>query len=261
MVVRKIILVCIFTISLCFLIKNDVRAIIPQIENLEENFKYNACNVGLCQMGTLVDGVYPITSTGVCENGWRPVCHYEPGGAYNPTAQICSCLRLEQTNSSDEVVPPITINNACYCENNRVIINECEIGLIATCANRTDQPACACYTPEVAAVEGREDTSFLCDTVAGNDTGIETALGCIPMDMNKFAPWLLQFIFGIAGGIAFLLMVYGFILMATSSGDEKKLQGAKETVTSAITGLLVSIFALFIFRLIAVNILHIPGLN
>jgi len=50
-------------------------------------------------------------------------------------------------------------------------------------------------------------------------------------------------------------------LVATSSGDEKKLQGAKETVTSAITGLLISIFALLLFRLIAVNILQIPGLS
>lgn len=90
---------------------------------------------------------------------------------------------------------------------------------------------------------------------------INTALGCIPPDIDKFAPWFLEIIFGIAGGIAFLLMVYGFILMATSSGDEKKVQGAKETVTSAITGLLVSIFALFLFRLIAVDILKIPGIN
>jgi hypothetical protein len=90
---------------------------------------------------------------------------------------------------------------------------------------------------------------------------INTALGPISPDIDKFATWFLEIIFGIAGGIAFVLMVYGFILMATSSGDEKKVQGAKETVTSAITGLLVSIFALFIFKLIAVNILKIPGIN
>jgi glucose uptake protein GlcU len=71
----------------------------------------------------------------------------------------------------------------------------------------------------------------------------------------------MNILFGIAGGISFLLMIYGFILVGTSNGDDKKLQGAKETITSAITGLLVSIFALFIFRLIAVDILKIPGLN
>lgn len=89
---------------------------------------------------------------------------------------------------------------------------------------------------------------------------INTALGCIPVEMTKFIPWLSKFIFGITGGIAFLMMVYGFFLMATSSGDPKAVQGAKETVTSAITGLLVSIFGMFILRLIALNILKIPGL-
>jgi hypothetical protein len=95
----------------------------------------------------------------------------------------------------------------------------------------------------------------------GKPNNIDTALGCIPVGTNDFIKWLLPIIFGIAGGISFLLMVYGFILMATSSGDEKKLQGAKETISSAIVGLLVSIFAIFIFKLVAVNILQIPGIN
>lgn len=90
---------------------------------------------------------------------------------------------------------------------------------------------------------------------------VDTALGCVPYTVEGFSTWLLQILFGIAGGIAFLLMIYGFILMATSSGDEKKVQGAKETITSAITGLLISIFALFLFRLIAVDILKIPGIS
>jgi len=56
-------------------------------------------------------------------------------------------------------------------------------------------------------------------------------------------------------------MIYGFILIATSSGDEKKIQAAKETITSAIIGLLVCIFSVFILRLITVNILQIPGIS
>lgn len=103
-------------------------------------------------------------------------------------------------------------------------------------------------------------TTSIYNPLCDGDTGINTAFGCIPFEASGFAPKLLQIIFGIAGGIAFLLMVYGFILMATSSGDEKKLQAAKETITSAVTGLLVSIFALLLFRLIVVNILKIPGL-
>jgi len=87
---------------------------------------------------------------------------------------------------------------------------------------------------------------------------VETALGCIPYNLNGFSTSFLQILFGIAGGIAFLLMIYGFILMATSGGDPKKVQGAKETVTSAIIGLLVAIFALFIYRYLTINVLNIP---
>lgn len=90
---------------------------------------------------------------------------------------------------------------------------------------------------------------------------VNTALGCVPITIGEFVPWLLKGLFGIAGGIAFLLMVYGFILISTSGGDEKKVAGAKETITSAIVGLLVCIFSLFILRLITVNILKIPGIN
>ena len=95
----------------------------------------------------------------------------------------------------------------------------------------------------------------------GGGIGMNTALGCIPVEMKAFVTWLLPRLFGIVGGISFLLMVYGFISMTTSGGDPKAVQGAKETITSAITGLLLSIFSLFILRLIAVDILHIPGLN
>jgi len=93
----------------------------------------------------------------------------------------------------------------------------------------------------------------------GNTPEINTALGCVPVESSSFTSWILGWLFGIAGGIAFLLMVYGFILVATSGGDEKKVAAAKETITSAIVGLLVCVFAVFILRLVAINILNIPG--
>lgn len=89
---------------------------------------------------------------------------------------------------------------------------------------------------------------------------INTALGCIPVEIGPFVTWLAGWVFGIAGGIAFLTMVYGFFLMATSSGDPKAIAGAQETVTSAISGLLLCIFGMFVLRLIALNILQLPGL-
>ena len=90
---------------------------------------------------------------------------------------------------------------------------------------------------------------------------IYTALGCVPAKMGPFVTWLLPYVFGIAGGMAFLLMVGGFIQIAAAKGDPKAIQGGKETIGSAVTGLLVCIFAIFILRLIAIDILHIPGMK
>lgn len=104
-----------------------------------------------------------------------------------------------------------------------------------------------------------DSSDFLC-TVDGGQ-GTSTALGCVPVEMSKFVPWLLGWLFGVAGGIAFLMMAYGFILIATSGGDEKKVQGARETITAAVVGLIVCIFAVFILKLVAVNILNIPGMS
>lgn len=98
-------------------------------------------------------------------------------------------------------------------------------------------------------------------SASGANPEINTALGCIPVDMGEFIGWLLPFLFGIAGGISFLLMVYGFILITVSKGDPKAVQGARETITSAITGLILSIFSIFILRLIVSGILKLPGVN
>jgi len=97
----------------------------------------------------------------------------------------------------------------------------------------------------------------------GNDENpyIRTALGCIPISMNGFISWIVPNLFGIIGGIAFLIMIYGFIMMSASDGDPKKAQAAKETITAAITGLLLSIFAIFLVRLIMLYILKLPGVK
>lgn len=143
---------------------------------------------------------------------------------------------------------------------------KCNSGKIPKCFDEHVGPNviahCQCIQdPNNTTTNGSNNTSSS-DPFAGcSDNSVNTALGCIPVKMEQFVPWLLKGLFGIAGGIAFLLMVYGFILIATSGGDEKKVAGAKETITSALIGLLVCIFSIFILRLITVNILQIPGIN
>ena len=90
--------------------------------------------------------------------------------------------------------------------------------------------------------------------------GIDTAIGCIPIGSGQeFTEFILKWAFGIGGGVAFLLILYaGFIIM-TSAGDHKRLQAGRELLTSAISGLVLLIFSVFILRLIGVDVLALPG--
>jgi hypothetical protein len=46
----------------------------------------------------------------------------------------------------------------------------------------------------------------------------------------------------------------------SSSGDPERLKGGQELLTSAIAGLIMLIFSVFILRVIGVDILKLPGL-
>jgi hypothetical protein len=89
---------------------------------------------------------------------------------------------------------------------------------------------------------------------------IPTAIGSIdPSSLQGFTQSLLGFAFGVAGGIAFLLMLFGTFQIMTSSGNPEKMKAGSELITSALTGLLFIIFSVFILKLIGVTILDIPG--
>ncbi len=91
-------------------------------------------------------------------------------------------------------------------------------------------------------------------------TAIDTALGCIPVDStDRFVGWFLGWAIGVAGGIALLLIVVAGFNIMTASGDPQKLNGGRELLTAAVSGLILIIFSVFLLRLIGVNILHIPG--
>ncbi len=103
------------------------------------------------------------------------------------------------------------------------------------------------------------------DCIKGNDPttagkpGAYTALGCISTDPQGFVSWLLGAVIGIAGGIVFLLILYGGFQILTSTGDPEKLTNGKEVIVSAIAGLLMIIFSVLLLKIIGVDILKIPG--
>lgn len=90
--------------------------------------------------------------------------------------------------------------------------------------------------------------------------GIDTAIGCIDVlgSQSQFLGEILRWAVGVGGGIAFLLIVYAGFMIMTSTGDPERLKAGQELLTSAISGLILLIFAIFVLRFIGVDIL---GLN
>lgn len=97
------------------------------------------------------------------------------------------------------------------------------------------------------------------DGVDYQGTGVYTALGCIKTDIAGFVSNLFTIGLGLAGGTALLFLIYGGFLVLTSGGNPETIQHGKEILTSAIAGLLLIIFSVFIIQLVAVDILKIPG--
>jgi len=89
---------------------------------------------------------------------------------------------------------------------------------------------------------------------------INTAIGCIPVENpDALIGFLLRWAIGVGGGIAFLLIIVAGFQIMTSSGSPDRLKAGQELLTSAITGIILLIFSVFILELIGVHILNIPG--
>lgn len=93
-----------------------------------------------------------------------------------------------------------------------------------------------------------------------NESYINTAIGCIPYgDTNLFIGFILRWALGVGGGIAFLLIIVAAFQIMSSSGNPERLKAGQELMTSAIAGLIMLIFSVFILKVIGVDILKLPG--
>src|SRR3989344_1086114 len=87
-----------------------------------------------------------------------------------------------------------------------------------------------------------------------------TAFGCLPTSIEGFFKTVVfQLGLGLAGGIAFLLMLWGSFKMLISRGDAQQIEQGREVIISAVAGLLLIIFSVFIIQFLGYNILRIPG--
>lgn len=96
---------------------------------------------------------------------------------------------------------------------------------------------------------------------AGVGEGIWTAFGCVSTQAEQIIVFFTRISLGIAGIFALLQMVSASFMIATSAADVQKASKAKDTFTSAITGILFIIFSVSILQFIGVRVLQIPGLG
>lgn len=90
----------------------------------------------------------------------------------------------------------------------------------------------------------------VCDTAIGQIDANNTA-GIIQI--------IFRFVVAIAGTGAIILLLIGGYRIMMSRGDKEKLQNARDTITSAILGLVFIILSLIILQIIGVDILQLPG--
>jgi hypothetical protein len=102
---------------------------------------------------------------------------------------------------------------------------------------------------------GDPDQKKLCSSCAG----VWTAIGCVTTDPENLLGTILRVALGLAGGIAFLLILFGGLQIMTSAGNPEQLNAGRELISSAVIGLILILFSIFLLQFIGVNIIGIPG--
>lgn len=90
---------------------------------------------------------------------------------------------------------------------------------------------------------------------------IDTAIGAISTTPAGFAKSIFGIVLSLSGGIALLLIIMSGYQIMSSQGDPEKVQGAKDTITSTIIGLVFILFSLVVLQIIGVDIIRVPGLS
>jgi hypothetical protein len=139
------------------------------------------------------------------------------------------------------------------------------------------QPSDPVFTPEPEVTQPPKDnggkTGASGTTGAGGSVGasnpyckggetINTAIGCIDVsDTTKLFNTVFTLFLGVAGGIGLLVILMGALKVTMSGGNPKVLGEGQELITSAIVGLLMVLFSVFLLRIIGLDILGIPGFS
>lgn len=88
---------------------------------------------------------------------------------------------------------------------------------------------------------------------------IDTAIGPIELNPVGFISRIFSIILSLAGAGALFLIIFSGYRLLVSRGNKEIIQGARETLTAAVVGLIFIVLSLVILSVIAGDILKIPG--
>lgn len=102
-------------------------------------------------------------------------------------------------------------------------------------------------------------TNYPCGNNLAN-AKCETAIGPFTIgNPQNFIKQVFQYVIGIAGSLAVLLIVYAGYLFIMSRGDKQRIQAAREVLTAAISGILFIILSVAVLQILGYQVLQIPG--
>lgn len=158
---------------------------------------------------------------------------------------------------------PKPVNAGCI-----VALGGCGGGYSTTCSGAGEGFCCQepgeCKDAAKPTSGGGQSTSDV--TCGAGGTGIKTAIGCIGGVLSDKGPEeflgnILKWAVGVGGGVAFLLILYASFMVMSSAGDPERLKAGQELLTSAISGLILLIFSIFILKFIGLDILGLGQLG
>ncbi|MBI2008493.1 hypothetical protein HYS82_02445 [Candidatus Amesbacteria bacterium] len=123
------------------------------------------------------------------------------------------------------------------------------------------QSPLTCNALNICANVGSPPAGTFTGFCPGGTSGIQTALGCLDITGKNTVSQILGWAVVVGGGIAFLLIVYAGIQMATASGDPKRVKASQELLTAALGGLILIVLSLVLLNFVGVKILNLGGLG
>lgn len=129
-------------------------------------------------------------------------------------------------------------------------------------ATRQDYKICDQISDTLETSTGANAKDRCIQCVGGDElgrAGIWTAIGCIPRSPEKIVNSLLRVGLGVGGGFSLIIILVSGFILSVSQGEPKRIDEAKQWLTSALVGLLFIIFSVTLLHFIGYTIFKIPG--